>query len=136
MGKNNIDKLKVKFLESYKNGDFLKAILTGERILKIHQENHSDESAEFVDSAFNLACVYSETGNLGRSVELLEKSSKIIKEKQGNDLKLSDIFNNMGINYNLMGKHDTALKYFKASYQIRKELLSHDNNDYCDILYI
>lgn len=135
MYKNHIDKLRQNFVEAYNNGDVLKAILTGERILKIYEENNGTQTAYYADDAFNLACVYSKEGKLSKSTQLYNSAAEIIESHYGKNLKYSDILNNMAIDFNLMGLHNKSLEYFEEVYRIRKEILQIDNKDFVDSIF-
>lgn len=133
--KDYINKLKVKFFNSFEDDDFLQAALTGERILKIYEENSDMKSANFANDVYNLACVYHEVGKVDMAINLYLQSSDIIEKIFGQSVRLADILNNIAICYNYLGEYNTAEKFFKRVINIRKTILSKDHPDYVFALY-
>lgn len=135
MYKNHIDKLRQNFIKAYNDGDFLKAILTGERILKIYEDNNGTQTSYFADDAFNLAIVYSDEGKFSKSTQIYELAANVIKNVYGKTLKYSNILNNLAIDLNLMGKHEDSLECFKEVYEVRKSVLEKGHKDLIDSIF-
>ncbi len=132
--KNQMNRLRKSFFEAYENNDILKAILTGERILKIYEYNNCTNNLYFCDDAYNLACVYSEDGKFTSSVSLFKKSAEILEKLQGKNLQYTNILNNLAIDLSNSGQYDASLKTFKEIYSIRKNILKENHPDYINCL--
>lgn len=132
--KNQINRLRKSFFEAYDDDDILKAILTGERILKMYEYNNCANTLYFCDDAYNLACVYSKDGKFSNSISLLKKSAETFEKLQGKNLHYTNILNNMAIDLSNSGQYSASLKIFKEIYSIRRSILEENHPDYINCL--
>lgn len=127
---NQINRLRKSFFDAYEKEDILKAIIMGEKILKIYENNGGEEGAYFCDDAYNLACVYSKDGKFANSVSLYKKSAEILERIQGKNLQYTYILNNLAIDLHNLGDYKSSLKIFKEVYSVRKNILEESHIDY------
>jgi tetratricopeptide (TPR) repeat protein len=133
----NIKKIRNQFLKNYHNDDYDKAILSGERLISTYKSENMTSLPEYATDLFNLACVYDENGTTDKAIPLYQKSADYFskRDNEAASLKLADVYNNLGIAYNNLHQIDTALAYFKKCYNLRHELLPHDNPDFVAACY-
>lgn len=131
----NIKKLRNKFLKNYNNNAFEKAQKCGEELVEYYKKNNLTALEEYGNDVFNLACAYDEAGNYEKAAEVYRVAADAVDKRSGKSLKLSDIYNNLGIVHSEMHQADMALAYFKKCINIRQAILGSDNKDNIDTLY-
>ena len=102
MYRNQINRLRKTFSEAYDNDDVIKAILTGERILKLYNTNKGSDTLFFSDDAYNLACAYSKEGRFSKAAALFKKSADIVEKIHGKNLDYSRIITNLAVELFIM----------------------------------
>ncbi len=130
-----IKKLRNRFLSYYYDEDYEKAQQTGERLISTYRAKKLVTPEEFGKDLFNLACAYDEGGNYEKAVSVYLKAADEIENNRGKCLKLSDVYNNIGIAHDKLHQHDTALAYFKKCYNLRSALLKETDKDLIDACY-
>lgn len=134
MYRNQINRLRKTFSEAYDNDDVIKAILTGERILKLYNTNKGSDTLFFSDDAYNLACAYSKEGRFSKAAALFKKSADIVEKIHGKNLDYSRIITNLAVELGYMGKIDEAIDYFKDVCKIRENIIPEGHTEYIDSL--
>ncbi len=133
--KNYIIKLNNKFIQSYENGDFLKTILTGERILKIYEDNKDTDCEDYNRMLSDVAYIYMRSGKYIKARTMYISAFNFFYKNKPNSLILSDIANNLGITHNHCGDMYGCTDCFNIALDIRKEHLPNSMENYCISLY-
>ncbi|GEM_PF-6546084 len=131
----NIKKLRNQFLKSYHNNDFVKAQINGENLIEYYRKNNLTGLPEYGNDLFNLACAYDEDGLCDKAAAMYLKAADAVEKQSGKCLKLSDIYNNLGIVHTSLHQADMALAYFKKCYNIRRSFLQEGSRDLTDACY-
>ncbi len=131
----NLKRLRNQFLKSYHNDDFIKAQQKGEQLIEHYKKKNLTDDKGYGNDLFNLGCAYDEGGDYEAAIKLYLKAADEIQKHSGKSLKLSDVYNNMGIVHSELRQNDTALAYFKKCYNIRYTLLEEGNKELVDASY-
>ncbi len=103
----------------WRNGALEKAIEINSKGLLLRDE--VGENKEIGRSLFLAGTYQSEMGALGKGINIMNESLKILK-KEEDLITASYVLNNIGWTYKIQGKLDLALKYLKESIEIKKRI--------------
>lgn len=131
----DIKRLRNSFLKSYHNNDFDKAKQKGNQLLDYYKTNNLIFDRDYGNDLFNVACAYDEAADYEGAIKLYLRSADEVQRRSGNCLKLSDIYNNLGIANNELHRVDTALAYFKKCYNLRYTIAGEDSEAFTEASY-
>lgn len=117
-----IYKLRLKLFDAYKDNNILQALLVGERILRLYQDNENADFMEYPKDLYNVAGIYYETGKFTKAVELYTDACNYIDARGEVNKLFTDILNNLAVCYNKIGDNNTALSIYMRNLEYQTKL--------------
>ncbi len=130
-----IKELRKSFVESYKEGDFKKALFLGEHILEVYRKNGGAELPGYGEDMHNVAAAFDALGVYEKAVEYYSRAAGLKKASFGQSASYGDTLNNLAIVYNHLERHDLALELHKKVFKVRETILGLGHMDTIHTLY-
>ncbi|WP_304507710.1 tetratricopeptide repeat protein [Anaerotignum sp.] len=130
-----IRELRKNFMESYKDGDFKKALFLGKYLLDIYKETGDMEHPGLAEDTHNVGVIFDELGLYDKAAEYYRQAAALKKVRFGESATFADTLNNLAIAYNNLGLHEEALKTHVRVLEVREKKLGREHIDYIHSLY-
>lgn len=130
-----IRELRKNFMESYKDGDFKKALFLGRYLLDIYKETGDTEHPGLAEDTHNVGVIFDELGLYDKAAEYYRQAAALKKVRFGESATFADTLNNLAIAYNNLGLHEEALKTHVRVLEVREKKLGKEHIDYIHSLY-
>ncbi|NCC14728.1 MAG: tetratricopeptide repeat protein [Clostridia bacterium] len=130
-----IRELQKSFGESYKNGDFKKALFLGKQLLELYKKNGDLEYPGFAEDTHNVAFIFDELGFYDKAAEYYRQAASLKKARCGESAAYADTLNNLAIAYSNLGENEKALKTHLCVLAVRQKMLGREHMDYIHTLY-
>ena len=101
-------KVRNSFFEAYKDGDYKKAIVLGNKLLQIYAENDDCDCIEYAVDMSNLAMVFDRLQLYPQAEKYYKQAAELKKRCGGESLSYADTLNNLAIVYNQTTDGGTA----------------------------
>ncbi|MDD4844039.1 MAG: tetratricopeptide repeat protein [Anaerotignum sp.] len=115
-----IKQLRKNVVESYKDGDFKKALFLGKYLLEIYTQNGYEEHPGMAEDTHNVAVIFDELGMYDKAVEYYRQAAALKKARFGESCSFADTLNNLAITYNHLGRQEDALKILTQVLEVRE----------------
>ena len=110
--------------DSYKDGDYNKALEYLNKALDIRKQILGEKHVDTAASYNNIGVVYYSLGDYNKALEYHYKALNIQKKILGGNHKDIGIsYNNIGNNYSYLGDYDKALEFLNKALNIQKKIL-------------
>lgn len=103
-------KVRNSFFEAYKDGDYKKAIVLGNKLLQIYAENDDCDCIEYAVDMSNLAMVFDRLQLYPQAEKYYKQAAELKKHCGGESLSYADTLNNLAIVYNQTSRQTEALR--------------------------
>lgn len=130
-----IRELRKNFMESYKDGDFKKALFLGKYLLDIYKGTGDMEHPGLAEDTHNVGVIFDELGLYDKAAEYYRQAAALKKVRFGESATFADTLNNLAIAYNNLGLHEEALKTHIRVLEVREKKLGQEHIDYLHSLY-
>ena len=101
-------KVRNSFFEAYKDGDYKKAIVLGNKLLQIYAENDDCDCIEYAVDMSNLAMVFDRLQLYPQAEKYYKQAAELKKRCGGESLSYADTLNNLAIVYNQTNRQSLA----------------------------
>ena len=115
-------KVRNSFFEAYKDGDYKKAIVLGNKLLQIYAENDDCDCIEYAVDMSNLAMVFDRLQLYPQAEKYYKQAAELKKRCGGESLSYADTLNNLAIVYNQTNRQTEALRLHRKVLEIRDGL--------------
>lgn len=130
-----IVKLRADFLNAHKKGDYIQAIIAGEKIIKKYEENGDKDSIDYSIDMYNLGVAHDDVNNYPAAIDCYMKAKDIREKKNQKTVEYANIINNLAIDLSIMGKNKEALPLMKEAILIFDKNYGSSHIDYILALY-
>ena len=130
-----IKELRKGFVESYKEGDFKKALFLGEHLLEVYRKNGVAELPGYGEDMHNVAVTFDELGIYEKATEYYTRAAGLKKASLGKSASYADTLNNLAIAYTHLERNDVALELHKKVFKVREAVLGLGHIDTIYTLY-
>lgn len=142
--KNEINKLRKEFMQSYKENDIFSATENLEKLVKLYSNKLTNYEHSL--DLYNLGLLYQKSEKYLMCQKVFQKVIKLLEKKEYDfknqeDLKILELIidtkNSLGICYNKMGalKYNLALECFKEALNLSKVYFEENKKKYLKILH-
>ena len=128
-------KVRNSFFEAYKDGDYKKAIVLGNKLLQIYAENDDCDCIEYAVDMSNLAMVFDRLQLYPQAEKYYKQAAELKKRCGGESLSYADTLNNLAIVYNQTNRQTEALRLHRKVLEIREAKLGREHADFLHSLY-
>lgn len=128
-------KVRNSFFEAYKDGDYKKAIVLGNKLLQIYAENDDCDCIEYAVDMSNLAMVFDRLQLYPQAEKYYKQAAELKKRCGGESLSYADTLNNLAIVYNQTNRQTEALRLHRKVMEIREAKLGREHADFLHSLY-
>ena len=128
-------KVRNSFFEAYKDGDYKKAIVLGNKLLQIYAENDDCDCIEYAVDMSNLAMVFDRLQLYPQAEKYYKQAAELKKRCGGESLSYADTLNNLAIVYNQTSRQTEALRLHRKVLEIREAKLGREHADFLHSLY-
>ncbi len=130
-----IKELRKNFVESYRDGDFKKALFLGEHLLELYNKNGNVGQPGFGEDFHNVAVIFDELGFYEKAAEYYCRAAELKKAHKGESCGYADTLNNLAIVYSNLERHEEALNIHMCVLKVRGDKLGQNHMDYIHTLF-
>ncbi len=130
-----IRELRKNLVESYKEGDYKRALFLGEHLLELSKKNGDDTQSDLGEDFHNVAVIFDELGFYEKAAEYYGRGAELKKAHRGESRGYADTLNNLAIVYSNLDRHEEALNTHMQVLKVRGRKLGQNHKDYIHTLY-
>lgn len=130
-----IRELRKNLVESYKEGDYKRALFLGEHLLELYKKNGEDAQTDLGEDFHNVAVIFDELGYYEKAAEYYGRGAELKKAYRGESRGYADTLNNLAIVYSNLDRHEDALNTHLQVLKVRGRKLGQNHKDYIHTLY-
>ncbi|KAF5076171.1 Photosystem I assembly protein Ycf3 [anaerobic digester metagenome] len=130
-----IRELRKNLVESYKEGDYKRALFLGEHLLELYKKSGDEAQSDLGEDFHNVAVIFDELGYYEKAAEYYGRGAELKKVNRGESRGYADTMNNLAIVYSSLDRHEEALKTHMQVLKVRGRRLGQSHKDYIHTLY-